>query len=46
MYGSIIYHKPYNLKDVELIRTKLLSLKLGIEQYIENMRMGVEKGDG
>lgn len=44
IYGSILYHKPYNLKDVELIRTKLLSNKMAIEQYIENMKMGIEKG--
>jgi hypothetical protein len=44
VYNSMLYHKPYNLKDVELIRTKLMAHKEAIEQYIENMRMGIRKG--
>ncbi|KAL9986420.1 hypothetical protein ACROYT_G000567 [Oculina patagonica] len=42
--GLGLHHKPYNALDVELIETKLKTHKVGILQYIENMKMGVRKG--
>ncbi|XP_078369460.1 uncharacterized protein LOC144653347 isoform X2 [Oculina patagonica] len=42
--GLGLYHKPYNVSDVERIETKLKTHKEGILQYIENMKMGVRKG--
>lgn len=44
IYGSLLYHKPSNLQDVELIKTKLLANKMAVEQHVQNMKMGVEKG--
>merc|ERR550519_3165732 len=38
------YFKPASLKDVELIKTKLITHKKAVERYAENMKMGVVKG--
>lgn len=43
-YNGMIYHKPFNANDVEHIRKKLETHKVGILQYIENMKMGIRKG--
>lgn len=43
-YNGMIYHKPFIANDVEHIRKKLETHKLGILRYIENMKMGITKG--
>ncbi|KAK3734010.1 hypothetical protein QZH41_009863, partial [Actinostola sp. cb2023] len=42
--SAMKYHKPDSLKDVELLKAKLMSHKKSLEQYVANMRMGVRKG--
>lgn len=42
--GVGLYHKPYNISDVKLIKAKLETHKAGILQYINNMKMGITKG--
>lgn len=42
--GVGLYHKPYNISDLKLIKAKLETHRDGILQYIENMKMGISKG--
>lgn len=44
LHNAMLHLKPLELTDVELIQTKLQLYKSSINQYVENMRMGVLKG--
>ena len=45
VYNGIgLYHKPYDVSDLKLLKEKLETHKAGILQYIENMKMGIRKG--
>lgn len=44
LYNAMLHLKPLDLQDVELIKTKLQLYKPAIDQYVENMRLGVIKG--
>lgn len=44
LYNAMLYHVPKNLKDVDLVKSKLMSHKEALVQYVENLKMGVRKG--
>lgn len=44
IHNTFVYFRPYSLEEVETIKNHLENTKNGILRYIENMKMGIERG--